>query len=61
LRWLSARRIVRARNAGARTEIPAKQLLAWLELASGKFHQGRKRYGRFNEHNARCPRAHWLA
>jgi putative transposase len=44
-----------------RAELPAKQLLAWLDLGSSKFHQWRKRYGRVNEHNARIPRDHWLA
>ena len=43
-----------------RAELPAKQLLAWLDLGSSKFHQWRKRYGRVNEHNARIPRDHWL-
>jgi len=44
-----------------RAELPAKQLLAWLELASSKFHQWQKRYGRPNAHNGRMPRDGWLA
>ena len=44
-----------------RTELPAKQVLAWLELASSKFHQWHKRYGRPNAHNGRLPRDGWLA
>ena len=44
-----------------RTELPAKRLLAWLELSTSKFHQWRSRYGRVNEHNASIPRDHWLA
>jgi len=45
----------------ARAELPAKKLLAWLELASSKFHQWQKRYGRPNAHNGRMPRDGWLA
>jgi len=44
-----------------RAELPAKQLLAWLELATSKFHQWQKRYGRPNAHNGRTPRDGWLA
>lgn len=44
-----------------RTELPAKTLLGWLGLATGKFHQWKHRYGRPNEHNARTPRDGWLA
>jgi transposase InsO family protein len=44
-----------------RAELPAKKLLAWLELASSKFHQWQKRYGRPNAHNGRMPRDGWLA
>jgi transposase InsO family protein len=44
-----------------RAELPVKQLLAWLELGTSKFHQWRVRYGKANEHNAQIPRDHWLA
>lgn len=43
-----------------RTETPAKQLLAWLELASSKFHTWKDRYGKVNEHNGKVPRDHWI-
>jgi putative transposase len=44
-----------------RAELPAKKLLEWLELATSKFHQWQKRYGRPNNHNGRMPRDGWLA
>jgi putative transposase len=44
-----------------RAELPAKKLLAWLELAASKFHQWQKRYGRPNAHNGRMSRDGWLA
>ena len=44
----------------ARAEIPAKQLLAWLELGTSKFHSWKNRYGKANEHNGQIPRDHWL-
>jgi putative transposase len=40
--------------------LPAKKLLAWLELREGKFHDWTARYGRANEHNGRVPRDAWL-
>ena len=40
--------------------MPAKKLLAWLELREGKFHDWTARYGRANEHNGRVPRDSWL-
>src|SRR3954469_12468170 len=43
-----------------RTEIPAKQLVAWLGIAEGKFYEWRKRYGKANEHNGKVPRDWWL-
>jgi transposase InsO family protein len=43
-----------------RAGVPAKQLVAWLGIAEGKFYAWRKRYGRANEHNARVPRGGWL-
>ena len=45
----------------ARAELPAKQLLAWLGLAAGKFHQWKQRYGSPNQHNGHLPRDGWLA
>jgi transposase InsO family protein len=44
-----------------RTGLPAGKLLGWLELATSKFHEWRKRYGRPNGHNGRMPRDGWLA
>lgn len=43
-----------------RTEIPARQFLAWLELGASKFHDWKARYGKANEHNRLVPRDHWL-
>lgn len=43
-----------------RAEVPAKQLLAWLELRASKFHSWKDRYGKANEHNGQIPRDHWL-
>lgn len=45
----------------ARAELPAKNLLGWLGLPAGKFHQWKKRYGQPNGHNCRTPRDGWLA
>jgi transposase InsO family protein len=44
-----------------RAELPAKQLLAWLELPKSNFHQWLKRYGTPNAHNGQIPRDGWLA
>jgi transposase InsO family protein len=43
-----------------RAEIPAKQLLTWLELGSSTYHSWKNRYGKANEHNGKIPRDHWL-
>lgn len=43
-----------------RAELPAKQLLGWLELGTSKFHTWKDRYGKANEHNGRIPRDFWL-
>jgi putative transposase len=43
-----------------RTEIPARQLVAWLGIALSKFYDWRSRYGLVNEHNAHIPRDWWL-
>jgi len=43
-----------------RTEIPAKQIVAWLGIQAGKFYEWKQRYGKVNEHNGWIPRDHWL-
>lgn len=43
-----------------RAELPVKQLLGWLELATSKFHTWKDRYGKVNEHNGKIPRDFWL-
>jgi putative transposase len=44
-----------------RAELPAKRLLAWLELGSSKFHHWQQRYGRPNGTSGHVPRDGWLA
>jgi transposase InsO family protein len=34
--------------------------LLWIGLATGKWHNWKRRYGKANEHNALVPRDHWL-
>lgn len=43
-----------------RTEVPAKQIVAWIGIAEPKFYAWKKRYGKVNEHNAWIPRDWWL-
>ena len=43
-----------------RAELPARRLLAWLELGTSKFHDWKQRYGLANEHNSQIPRDFWL-
>ena len=43
-----------------RAETPTKTILAWLELATSKFHTWKDRYGKVNEHNGQIVRDHWL-
>jgi putative transposase len=43
-----------------RAELPAKQMLGWIELSSRKYHRWQDRYGKANEHNGLVPRDHWL-
>lgn len=43
-----------------KTELTAKQLIAWLGIHEGKFYEWRLRYGKVNEHNAWIPRDWWL-
>lgn len=44
----------------AKTEIAISRFLAWIGLATSKFYDWRRRYGKVNEHNAWVPRDHWL-
>jgi len=37
-----------------------KRFIAWIGIATSKFHHWRGRYGKVNEHNATIPRDHWL-
>lgn len=48
------------RELTEKTELPNKQVIAWLGIARGKFYDWNKRYGKVNEHNAWIPRDHWL-
>jgi len=48
------------RRWNERTEIPARQLVAWLGITSSKFHDWKHRYGKVNEHNGWVPRDWWL-
>jgi transposase InsO family protein len=48
------------RHWSERTELPAKRVLGWMGLATSKFHQWRRRYGKANEHNGKIPRDWWL-
>ena len=44
----------------ARTELPAKRLLGWIELSPRQYHRWQERFGQTNEHNGQMPRDHWL-
>jgi transposase InsO family protein len=44
----------------AKTELSAKDFIAWIGVARGKFYDWKKRYGKLNEHNGKIPRDHWL-
>ena len=48
------------RERATQTELPAKQLVAWIGISASKFFDWRRRYGKVNEHNALVPRDHWL-
>jgi putative transposase len=48
------------RHWSERSELCYEQLLRWIELASRKFRDWRRRYGQANEHNRLVPRDHWL-
>lgn len=43
-----------------RSELSAKQLLAWLGLAEKKFQHWKKRYGQINKHNGQISGDWWL-
>jgi transposase InsO family protein len=44
----------------ARTGLPAKRLLRWLGLSTGKYHAWKARRGAPNGHNGAQPRQFWL-
>ena len=44
----------------AKTELPADQLIAWLGIQRGKYHNWKQQYGKVNEDLGRIPRDHWL-
>jgi transposase InsO family protein len=43
-----------------RAELPVKQLLKWVGLATSKYHTWKNRYGKANEHNGKIPRDWWI-
>lgn len=43
-----------------RSDIPAKQILCWMQVPEGTYYGWRQRYGQVNEHNGWIPRDHWL-
>jgi hypothetical protein len=43
-----------------RSDIPAKQILCWMQVPEGTYYSWRQRYGQVNEHNGWIPRDHWL-
>ncbi len=43
-----------------KTEIGVTQLVDWAGLATSKYYDWRKRYGKLNEHNRLIPRDHWV-
>lgn len=47
-------------NWSTKTELPAKQFVAWLGIARGKFYQWKQHYGRAHEHNGQVPRDFWI-
>jgi transposase InsO family protein len=44
----------------SKTGIAVMWFLLWIGLATSKWHNWKKRYGKANEHNAWVPRDHWL-
>jgi putative transposase len=49
------------RPGNERAEVPAKQILRWMNVPEGTFYSWRQRYGKVNEHNRWIPRDHWLS
>jgi putative transposase len=45
----------------SKTGITVLSFLLWIGLATSKWHDWKRRYGKVNEHNAWIPRDHWLA
>lgn len=43
-----------------RTDLPARQFIAWLGITDRKYFKWKQRYGKALEHNAKIPRDHWL-
>jgi len=43
-----------------KTGLAVWSFLLWLGLATSKWHNWKRRYGKANEHNAWVPRDHWL-
>jgi transposase InsO family protein len=48
------------RHWNERAEVPARQILGWMNVPEGTFYNWRQRYGKVNEHNSWIPRDHWL-
>ncbi len=48
------------RHWSERTELPATQLVGWLELNRSKYYDWKGRYGKVNEHNHWIPGDFWL-
>jgi putative transposase len=44
----------------SKTGIAVCCFLLWIGLATSKWHEWKRRYGKVNEHNAWIPRDHWL-
>ena len=44
----------------SKTGIAVFCFLLWIGLATSKWHEWKRRYGKVNEHNAWIPRDHWL-
>lgn len=48
------------RALGERTGLSERRIVAWLDMARGKYFEWVRRYGKANEHNAQVPRDTWL-
>jgi putative transposase len=48
------------RDWSGKSDIPVSLLLRWVGIATSKYHDWKKRFGKVNEHNASVPRDHWL-